>query len=305
MTSVLVTGGSGLVGRFIVNDLVDHGYTVTIAGRNAPAPQAFASSVGFVPLDLDPGMDFGAAVKDYDHLVHAAFSHVPGRYRNGEGDDVAGFWQSNFLSTLLLFRAAAEAAMCRAIFMSSRAVYGVQEPGAGVDEESVCRPDTHYGAVKYACERHFADLSEISGLGIASLRATGVYGTAKAGGPHKWSGLFDDYLSGKPVEPRCGTEVHGTDIAAAVRLMLECNEENMKGLSFNVSDLFLDRRDLLALVKQRTGCVHPLPAAADRSRYNVASTARLKALGWRPGGMARLETEIGSLIGAWHQSSPS
>ncbi|MEX3010394.1 NAD-dependent epimerase/dehydratase family protein [Hoeflea sp. TYP-13] len=296
MTRVLVTGGSGLVGRFIVEDLFSHGYDVTVAGRTAPAPDLFSAPVQFVPLTLNPKADFGTAVAGCDCLIHAAFAHVPGRYRSGEGDDAPGFWRANFLSTLLLFQAAAQAGMERGVFLSSRAVYGVQSPGAVLTEKTDCHPDTHYGAVKHACERHLGALSAKGGLAVASLRATGVYGSLQPGEAHKWSDLFNDYLNGNPVEPRCGTEVHGRDVAAATRLMLELPEAEIAGEAFNVSDLFLDRRDLLALVREHTGCSHSLPAEADKSSYNIASTAKLAALGWQPGGVALLQSEIERLL---------
>ncbi|MCP4317948.1 MAG: NAD(P)-dependent oxidoreductase [Hyphomicrobiales bacterium] len=296
MKRVLVTGGSGTVGRFIVKDLLAHGYDVTIAGRNAPPPDLFSRETGFIPLLLDPKTRFEEVVGGYDLLVHAAIQHVPGRYRGGEGDDVAGFWSSNFLSTLLLFRAAAEAGLSRGVFLSSRAVYGAQPPGVEVFEHTECHPDTHYGAIKHACERHLTRLSETTDLHIANLRATGVYGITHAGGGLKWSGYIADYLSGDSVEPRCGTEVHGNDLATAVRLMLEAGDDQIADQTFNVSDLFLDQRDIMAIVRRHTGCAHPLPAAADKSRYNVANTDKLSALGWKPGGMASLDTEIARLF---------
>jgi nucleoside-diphosphate-sugar epimerase len=297
MKKILVTGGSGRVGRFIVEDLVARGCEVTIASRNAPQADLFSGAVNHVTFALDPAAEFDALVDGFHGLVHAAFSHVPGHYRGGEGDDVAGFWQSNYLATVRLFQAAAKANLRRGVFLSSRAVYDAQPPGREVDEETPCYPNTHYGAVKLACERHLAQLSSKGALAITSLRATGVYGSVKPGDEHKWTGLFADYLSGKSVGPRCGTEVHGRDLASAVWLMLDVPREKVAGQAFNVSDILLDRRDLLALVQRHTGSTHPLPNAADLQRCNVASTNKLQALGWRPGGMTLLQSEIAGLIG--------
>ena len=296
MKRVLVTGGSGTVGRFIVDDLLEHGYEVTITGRNAPDPDRFRAPVRFIPLALDPKAPFEDALADCDLLVHAAFSHVEGRYRGGEGDDAAGFWRSNFLATLLLFNAAAQAGIKRAAFLSSRATYGRQAPGTALVESMPSHPDTHYGAVKLACERHLEKLDRESGLVVTSLRITGVYGAPASGGDHKWQSLFSDYLAGRPIAPRCGTEVHGRDVAGAVRLVLEAGKTEMSGEMFNVSDLLIDRHDLLKIVAENTGCTNRLPARADSASYNVMDTAKLRSLGWRPGGMALLEAEITRLI---------
>ena len=298
MTHVLVTGATGRVGRFVVDDLLAHGYKVTAAGRSELPAGMFPDSVPHRPFDLEPLADFDSLVDGFDGIVHAAFSHVPGHYRGGEGDDVAGFWQRNYLATVRLFQAAARAKARRGVFLSSRAVYDGQPPGMDVDEDTPCHPHTHYGAMKLACERHLAGLSGDSPIAIASLRATGVYGSAKKGGDHKWSDLIADYLSGKPVEPRCGTEVHGSDLACAVRLMLEAPWGKVAGQEFNVSDILLDRHDLLALVQRQTGCKHSLPNSADKRRYNIAGTGKLESLGWRPGGMKLLEREIADLFGS-------
>ena len=57
----------------------------------------------------------------------------------------------------------------------------------------------------------------------------------------------------------------------------------------NVSDLLLDRHDLLARVQALTGCPHPLPPRAEGPPPGVMDTARLRALGWRPPGLAGLD----------------
>jgi hypothetical protein len=64
----------------------------------------------------------------------------------------------------------------------------------------------------------------------------------------------------------------------------------------NVSDIVLDRRDLLAIVKQETGSPHPLPDRADLDALNVMETERLRAAGWAPGGKAMLEQFVLSAI---------
>ncbi|MEM6461680.1 MAG: NAD(P)-dependent oxidoreductase [Pseudomonadota bacterium] len=295
MKRVIVTGGSGVVGRFVVRDLLAHGYDVTIAGRT-PSRANFPKEVGHRVFDLVPETDFSALVAGFDGLVHAAFSHAEGRYRGGEGADIADFWQRNYVATVRLFQAAEKAGLRRGVFLSSRAVYDAQPPGICVDENTPCYPDSHYGAMKLACERHLGQLAANGKMAIGFLRATGVYGRASMDDPHKWAELFADYLAGKTIQPRCGTEVHGQDLASAVRLMLELPQDAVSGEAFNVSDLLLDRSELVRIVQRLTGSPHAPPHASDPSNLNVASTAKLAALGWRAGGMPRLEAEIARLI---------
>lgn len=303
MKKVLITGGSGLVGRFIVDDLHARDWRVTIAGRHAPPTGSFPPSVGFRSLHLDTSSDFRRATTGFDVLIHAGFSHVAGRYRGGEGSDIRGFWDRNFLSSLLLFQAARQTGVKQILFLSSRAVYGRQPAGMELTEDSPCHPDTHYGLVKFACEQHLGSIARQSQLYAASLRVTGVYGVSHPGAKNKWAGLIRDYLAGQPITPRLGTEVHGRDVASAVRMVLEAPPDMMSGRAFNVSDLLLDQHDILLPVRDHFGCKHPLPARVDAAGYNVMNTSKLGQLGWRPGGRSLFEQTMADIITDQSRSS--
>jgi nucleoside-diphosphate-sugar epimerase len=286
VTLALVSGGAGFVGRFIVERLLDEGAAVRITGRERPVDKLFSRPVEFMPQTLEPESDFSAVFSGVVFFVHTAFDHLPGRYRGGEGDDPEAFRRRNHCGTLAFFRAAKAAGVRRAVFLSSRAVYGTQPPGAILTELTVPHPDTLYGAVKLAAER---DILAMAGEGFAPvvLRITGVYGPGGRGRRHKWADLFDDWRAGRPVTPRAGTEVHGEDVAAAALLILGM-PAGVSGETFNVSDIVLDRRELLEMASAIAGIDMPLPAAADLSRLDVMSCDKLRALGWRPGGRAGL-----------------
>lgn len=288
--SVLVTGGTGFVGRFVVEHLAQAGFDVAVAGRTPPHPGTFSRPVPFLPMSLDPGGPEPSMLAGVTHLVHAAFDHVPGRYRGGEGDAPDRFRRLNLDASVALFEAARRAGAKGCVFLSSRAVYGAQPTGAVLDEETVPRPDTLYGEVKLAAEKRLAAMAS-PGFPVASLRVTGVFGPAGAGRTHKWSQLFADYLDGKAVEPRCGTEVHGGDVAQAVELILR-NPAPGRPHTFNVSDLLVDRREILAILREEAGCRRQLPAAANRAACNAMSTARIRSLGWMPGGRPLFEETV-------------
>lgn len=286
MTLALVSGGSGFVGRFIVERLLGEGVAIRVSGRTPPPQGYFTRDVEFVRQSLDPESDFDTALQGVYHFVHAAFDHLPGRYRGGEGDDAEGFRRRNHLGTMALFRAAKKCGVRRAVFLSSRAVYGAQPAGAILTEKTEPSPDTLYGEVKLATEHDTLAMAD-EGFEPVVLRITGVYGPAGKGRRHKWADLFDNWRSGGSVVPRAGTEVHGDDVAAAIALVLS-TAERVSGEVFDVSDILVDRRDLLEIAAGATAISHPLPPRADPASLHVMSSEKLRALGWRPGGQTKL-----------------
>lgn len=280
---VAVTGGTGLVGRFIVNGLLAAGHQVTVMTRRPPPSGFFTDKVAHVPYDLDAG---AVTISGQDGVVHAAFDHLPGRYRGGEGDDPQGFLRRNLDGSCHLFRAAADAG-ARVVFISTRAVYGVQ-PGP-LTEDMECAPDTLYGQAKLQAERALL----ASGQPATILRATGVYGPPGPGQRHKWADLFDDFAARRPIAPRAGTEVHGDCLARAVSFGLS----GADGV-FNVSDMMLDRRDLLAEWQAVTGIDGVLPDRADVSGHGQMSVARLMGLGWRGAGIDGLRGALRAMAEA-------
>ncbi|ETX27399.1 NAD-dependent epimerase/dehydratase family protein [Roseivivax isoporae] len=275
-----LTGATGIAGRFVADDLGAAGLSVVTLGRR--------------PLRDLPHRDWhlGAAAPDLsglDMLVHAAFAHVPGRYRGGEGDDPGAFLLANLDGTRRLFDAAAAQGV-PVIFLSSRAVFDALPAGTDLTEDMAPAPASLYGRVKAEAEAHLAALP-VPGW---SLRATGLYGAPPLGpgdpAPawEKWRALFADFLAGRAIAPRRGTEVHGSDLAQAVRIVIS---RRPAARALHVSDILLDHHDLLARVARLTGSASPLPARSD-APVSVLDCARLRALGWSPGGEAALDAAL-------------
>lgn len=269
---IALTGASGFIGGFVLRAAREVGHQVTI-------------------LDRSNGYRLGDApnLARHDALIHCAFAHIPGHYRGGEGEDPAGFLRDNLDGSVRLFDAAAVADVPRILFLSSRAVHDGQPAGVQLTDDLPPSPSNLYGEVKARAEDHLRILSA-AGLQTTAVRATGVYGPATN---HKWQGLFADYLAGRPITPRVATEVHGDDLAAAMLLLLA---QPAPPKTVNVSDLILDRHDLLAEVARLTGSPAPLPARADPLGLRILHCRALTEMGWRPGGMARLRHSLPAML---------
>ncbi|MCV6598397.1 MAG: NAD(P)-dependent oxidoreductase [Mangrovicoccus sp.] len=276
-----ITGGTGLVGQFITRAALLAGHEATLFGRRAPQTALFGQDLPFEPFDLG---GLPPDLRGFEGLIHGAFDHIPGRYRGGEGDDPEGFRRRNVLGSQRLIESMG-AAGGRVIFLSSRAAYGDYPPGTALTETTPSRPETLYGQVKLAVEQ----ITE--SVGGVSLRATGVYGAPAPGQRHKWADLFADFAANRPIAPRRATELHGEDLAAACMLALQATTPAL----LNVSDIMLDRRDLLALWSDISGIQGKLPKAAPEPGPAAMDCSRLKALGWAPQGDAGLAKTLAQI----------
>jgi nucleoside-diphosphate-sugar epimerase len=149
MTRVVVTGGSGKVGRACVEDLLKHGYQVVNVDTVPPATE----SCPFVQADLT---DFGQAFEvlsevddrlaDIDALVHLAAIPAPGKNPN------AVIFKVNTVSTYNVFEAARRLKIRNVVWASSETVLGIPfetpPPYAPVDEEYPGRPESAYSLSK-------------------------------------------------------------------------------------------------------------------------------------------------------------
>jgi len=156
---VVVTGGSGKLGRAVVTDLVQHGWDVVVLDRAAPAD----ASVTFVPVDLT---DYGSVLDamlgveerydTVDAVVHLAAVPAPGL----RGD--AATFGNNMNATYHVFTAARRAGVKNIVWASSETVLGLPfdtpPPYVPVDEEYPPRPESTYSLVKTLEETMAAQL---------------------------------------------------------------------------------------------------------------------------------------------------
>jgi nucleoside-diphosphate-sugar epimerase len=152
MTHVLVTGGSGKLGRACVRDLVDHGYDVTnvdlLPSRDDLCPLVRADLADFgQTFEVLAGVDEHPAA---DAVVHLAAIPAPGLVPNAE------VFRTNTLSTYNVFEAARRAGIRNVVWASSETVLGLPfdtpPPYIPVDERYPGRPETAYSLSKLVGE---------------------------------------------------------------------------------------------------------------------------------------------------------
>ncbi|MBM7829415.1 UDP-glucose 4-epimerase [Agromyces cerinus] len=170
---IIVTGGSGKLGRTVVRTLREEGHeVVNLDLRGEPS--------AFTRVDLtDYGqvIDAIAGVDDrhsgVDAIVHLAAIPAPGLV-----NDVATF-HNNITSTFNVFQAARRLGITRIVYASSETVLGlpfdVPPPYIPVDEEYAARPESTYSLVKHLEEQLAIELVRWHpDLSITALRFSNV-----------------------------------------------------------------------------------------------------------------------------------
>ena len=168
---VLVTGGSGFVGRNLLTGLVKTGKNVACAARRKVD---LSCPVHVVP-SLDGKTQWCKVLEGHDAVIHlAARVHV---MRESVADPLAAFREVNVEGTLNLARQAARAGVGRFVFLSSVKVCG-EETGLGhpFTEDMAHKPDDPYALSKYEAEQGLLALAAETGMEVVIIRPPLVYG---------------------------------------------------------------------------------------------------------------------------------
>lgn len=184
---VLITGGYGFIGAWIIKNLLARGDTVFVYDLKEDArrlrlimPEADASKVAFVPGDVTDLPTLTAALKTHGitHVIHLAGLQVP----TCRANPILGA-QVNVLGTLAVFEAvkALGTQVQRIVYASSAAVYGGPElyPAGPQPDSAPLIPSTHYGVFK-CCNEGNARIYHIdNGINSVGLRPWTVYGVGR------------------------------------------------------------------------------------------------------------------------------
>lgn len=162
---VAVTGGTGFVGRHLLQALVERGDAVAALVRSpAKAEDLRARGIRLVEGGLEDEAARAALLSSAEVVYHVA-----GRV---EAPSLAEFRRVNRDLTALLARDAAKAGVVRFLLVSSLAVTGPAPRGRSLDEGSGPGPVTRYGRSKQEGEAAVRD----SGVPLTVVRPPAVYG---------------------------------------------------------------------------------------------------------------------------------
>jgi UDP-glucose 4-epimerase len=232
VTTTLVTGGLGYLGRYIVSALRERGTEVVSYNRDfwdepVPGVQFVQGELFDIPRLVETINGFGVS-----RVIHtAAMSHPELSL-----DLPITTFAANADGTLHLFEAARLTGARRIVSFSSECAYG-NRPEPVVTEDCRLEPTTPYGVTKAAGEMLAHVYNARYGFDITSLRVSEVYGPGNRM-PQYLCELVDAALEGRTYRLPSGADqrfqfVHVRDVARAA--VLACDVSGLPLEAYNVT----------------------------------------------------------------------
>jgi len=268
---ILVTGGVGKVGQWVVRDLLDSGaHQVTVFDR-LPGPER--GPVKYLVGDVQDLGQVIEAMADVEAVIHLAAIHNP----NIATASVT--YQTNVVGTFNVHHAAFRLGIKRVVSASSNAIVGWSygehfvPDYLPIDEDHPLRPEDVYGLSKQIGETIAQSYSR-KGLETIMLRPSGVVTPGeleqiKKEGGRRLSG-FQAY-----------SYIDARDLAVAFRLSVERSIPSGTAL-FVVSDDSTIAEPLCDLYPRVMPSIGDKARSLTGSKGSYSNSRTKKLLGWQP-----------------------
>ena len=223
---ILITGASGFIGSFIVEEALRQGFETWAAVRNSSSREYLQDErIHFIELNLSSKEQLMEQLKphQFDYVVHAA--GVTKCLNKNDFHRINTEGTKNLADALI----ALQMPLKRFVFVSSLSIFGAireQQPYEEIRESDTPQPNTAYGRSKLAAEQYLDSLC--SRIPYIILRPTGVYGPREK----------DYFIMAKSIQQHSDfavgykrqdiTFVYVEDVVQAVFLALEKGDNGRK-----------------------------------------------------------------------------
>jgi UDP-glucose 4-epimerase len=292
---VLVTGGSGFIGRHVIAQLTQAGAAVRSIDLLPHPDPAVDAVVGDI---ADPDAVQRAFEGGRDSVVHlAAETRVLKSIEEPEKT-----FRTNVVGTNTLLQAGRAAGVTSLAFASTNAVTGPMT-APKISEAQVLNPLTPYGATKAADEMLMSAYTAVYGMRCVPIRLTNVYGPGMQAKDSIVARLmrcirlgteFEVYGDGSQIRDY----LHAHDVVAAMKLAL--TNDAWSGAMVIGSGESMTVLDVIGAVEQVSGekiAFRHGPAKAGEMPAVIVDPSRAHAAGWEPQ-YARLSD---GLVGVWEE----
>jgi nucleoside-diphosphate-sugar epimerase/predicted transcriptional regulator len=252
---VLVVGGAGYLGGILCKQLLDHGYAVRVLdnfmyGDDGIAPIQNRPAFEFINGDIRDIRIVVKAIKEVDAVIHLAA--IVGDAASAL--DPKETIEINYLSSKMLAEVCKQSQINRFIFASTCSVYGANEPGKMLNENSKLNPVSLYAEMKLNSEKGILSLED-DNFSPTILRMGTLFGVS----PRMRFDLVINVLTGKAIMEgkysvfggkQWRAFCHVKDAAKAYVDCLEAPIEAVKGQIFNVTPENSTINDIGKLIKK-------------------------------------------------------
>lgn len=222
-TKILVVGGGGYIGSWLVPLLIESGREVTVLGRSSRPKFVLPEGVRYISADFGHAETINALVSNHVELIHLAYATVP----NTSFENPLGDLLENLPATLNLLSAASRHG-CKLLFVSSGGtVYG-ESKRLPIREDHSTEPISPYGVTKLTLENYARLYAKTHDLNYVCVRPANAYGVGQR--PYSGQGFISTAVAS--IFQKKGIKVfgeHGTirdyiyvsDLAAGMVSVLE------------------------------------------------------------------------------------
>lgn len=179
MAKILVTGGAGYIGSFMVRELQNKGFEVVIADNLSQGHKEAVTDYRLEEIDLvsqKDKLDSLLTSEKFDGVIHmASFIQMGESYK-----DPAKYYENNVYGFMNLMDSMRIGHVNNLIISSSAGVYGnpVKLP---IEEDDPKNPLNPYGETKYILEKMAEDYDMAYGIKFMSIRYFNAAGAALDG----------------------------------------------------------------------------------------------------------------------------
>lgn len=232
---VILTGGTGFIGSYVLMQLLAEGHEVTLLARNAAKVPAFTT--------LDRVQVVEASMTDFDKLKqvlpnHDACIHVALNYNGASAYDML---MSDTATSIFLATEAAKAGISHFIYTSSTAandhIYSKKNPikigntNCHVTINSKQNPHSYYGATKAATENFLMGIAGETSMRVNIIRPGYTFGNPVMEGAftqpdRRFHAIVQSIVNGEELEiiKHDGTQfIWGGDLAKIYTSLLNSN----------------------------------------------------------------------------------
>jgi UDP-glucose 4-epimerase len=324
MKKILVTGGAGYIGSFMVRELQARGFDPVILDNLSQGHRESVKDFRLEVIDLvteKEKLDKLLSESKFDGVVHmASFIQMGESYKNP-----AKYYRNNVVGFMNLMDSMKEHGVNSIILSSSAGVYGnpVTVP---IKETDVKNPLNPYGETKYIMERMLEDYDTAYGIKYASLRYFNAAGAALDGS------IGEDHPEESHLIPNViksglnGTEFtlfgddydtpDGTCVRDYIHVLdlVEAHSKAMEKLLSGSESAFYNagmgkghsNKEIIKSVEEVTGLkinIKVLPKREGDANSLYADTSKIQSeLGWQP------KYSINDIVKTaylWHKTHPS